>query len=56
MSLYPDWIGIQVETCTGVVLVEGYDVELVDTVYSVTLDSGIDVDIDENEYGVMYGC
>lgn len=55
MSLYPDWIGIEVTT--GVTtLVEGYAVTLDEENFAVEIEPDYLVVLEDEIYEVDYGC
>lgn len=55
MSIYPDWIGVDV--CTGTtILVEGYDIAIEEIQYDVELESEIQIELEDQTYEVEYGC
>jgi len=54
MSIYPDWIGVDIST-GGIVLIDSTTVELVDDKFSISLESDIDVVIENSEVTVEYG-
>ena len=55
MSLYPDWIGVDVSTGTTT-LVEGYSVTLEEDNYTVEIEPDYLVVLEDEIYEVDYGC
>jgi hypothetical protein len=53
MSLYPDWIGVDVGS--GSVLVEGYSVVMEDLEYDVAIELDYSVNLEDSDYEVDYG-
>lgn len=54
MSIYPDWIGVDVGTGTTI-LVDGYTVDFSDNEIDVVLSGEIEVTLENNEVDVEYG-
>jgi hypothetical protein len=55
MSIYPDWIGVDV--CTGATtLVDGYDIVIEELQYDVELEQDFLVELEDQTYEVEYGC
>jgi|TARA_R110000782_G_scaffold92069_1_gene175399 hypothetical protein len=54
MSIYPDWIGVDVGT-GAIVLIDGYSVSLEEIIYDVAIEPDFSVALDDNDYEVEYG-